>query len=96
MQGGWKFTKKVYDYAARHPAATVVNWDEPRLILYKSFLTPQEVAHLIVVAKENLVRSNVLSESGGEEASSVRTSSGAWLLETMGSWMQLMKEYIGS
>ena len=78
MQGGWNFTEDVYNLAAHHPAAKVISWEEPRLVVFPSFITPQEVAHLVVIGKENLVRSNVLSETGGEEASEVRTSFGAF------------------
>lgn len=33
----------MFDYAANHPAAEVLSWDKPRLMLFRSFLTPEEV-----------------------------------------------------
>ena len=79
-QGGWKYTPAVYDYAAHHPAAEVVSWDKPRAIVFKSFLTPQEVGHLIAVAKDKLERSHVLAsdENDSEAVLDVRTSYGTW------------------
>ncbi|KAL4535384.1 hypothetical protein Ndes2437A_g06099 [Nannochloris sp. 'desiccata'] len=77
-KGGWKFTDAVYDYAARHPGATVANWEKPRVVVFKSFLTPEEVGHIIAVAKDNLVRSHVLSTTEDDVVDSARTSFGAW------------------
>ncbi len=77
-RGGWKYTEAVYDYAARHPGATVVSWDKPRVVVFKSFLTPEEVGHIIAVAKDNLARSHVLSSTADDVVDNARTSYGAW------------------
>lgn len=77
-QGGWPFTPAVYDYAANHEAAKVLSWDKPRVVLFPSFLSPVEVGHLVAVAKERLVRSEVLSENASDVIDDVRTSFGAW------------------
>ena len=68
----------MYEYAAHHPAAEVVSWDRPRAVVFKSFLTPEEVGHVIAVAKDNLERSHVLSAQENDEVDDVRTSYGAW------------------
>ena len=66
-------------YAAHHPAAQVISWEAPRAVLFKSFLTPEEVAHLVGVAKDNLERSSVLSADEAEDRiDDVRTSFGSW------------------
>lgn len=56
----------------------MLSWDKPRVIIFRSFLTPEEVGHIIRVAKENMARSHVLSDSEDEQVDDVRTSFGAW------------------
>jgi prolyl 4-hydroxylase len=78
LQGGWPYTKAIYDLSAYHAAADVLSWEKPRLVRFKSFLTPQEVGHLVAVAKERLERSEVLTTNQSEAVQDVRTSFGAW------------------
>lgn len=78
LNGGWRFTDAVYDYAAHHPAAEVVSWDRPRAVLFRSFLRPEEVGHMIAVANDNLERSTVLATEEADEVMDVRTSFGSW------------------
>jgi hypothetical protein len=70
----------VYDYSATHPGAEVISWEEPRLVMFRSFLNPKEVFHVVGVAKDHLERSSVLSAETDEkeEINDVRTSYGAW------------------
>jgi prolyl 4-hydroxylase len=78
LAGGWAFSEAVYDRAARLPAAEVLSWAEPRLVLLRSFLSPAEVAHLVAAAQPALERSQVLAANETEEVNDVRTSFGAW------------------
>ncbi|KAL6770815.1 hypothetical protein ACKKBF_B32790 [Auxenochlorella protothecoides x Auxenochlorella symbiontica] len=76
--GGWALTQDVYDRAARHPAATVLSFDSPRLVLFKSFLSPGEVDHLVDISKDHMARSEVLHADGDGSVSDIRTSYGHW------------------
>ena len=80
LNGGWNLTTDVYDFAANHASAHIISWDNPRIVLFRSFLTPEEVMHLIDVAKEKLERSHVVSPNGDkdDEVNDARTSFGAW------------------
>lgn len=79
LHGGWKLTDAVYDYAAHHPAAEVLSWEAPRLVRFRSFLTPEEVDHMIGMAENHLERSAVLSaDDDNERYDNVRTSFGTW------------------
>jgi len=78
-KGGWKYSELVYDYAANHPAAEVISWDAPRVVHFRSFMTPDEVDQLIGVSKGHLERSSVLSADEEENRiDDVRTSFGTW------------------
>lgn len=77
--GAWDFNKAVYDYAANHPAAEILSFNSPRLIKFKSFLTPAEVGHMVDVASEHLERSEVISANDTQNSfDNIRTSFGAW------------------
>ncbi|KAL4854991.1 Prolyl 4-hydroxylase 2 [Chlorella vulgaris] len=78
LTGSWHFTEQVYDYAASLPMTQVLSWDNPRLVLLPSFLSPQEVGHMIRVSKDNLERSEVLVADGEDQQSDIRTSFGFW------------------
>lgn len=78
LQGGWELTQGIYDYAAHHPAAQVLSWEAPRLMLFKSFLSPDEVEHFRGKAENKLSRSEVLSGSAANAVDNARTSFGAW------------------
>ncbi len=70
----WALSKDVYDYALAHPGTVVLSRDEPRLLVLKSFVSPEERDHLIARNKPRLQPSKVLSG----DADKVRTSKGAW------------------
>jgi hypothetical protein len=78
LSGGWDFSAGVYDAAARHPAADVLSDSAPRLVLFRSFLSPAEVGHLVAVARDHLERSQVLTANVSDAVDNVRTSFGAW------------------
>ena len=75
----WKIG--VYDRATRLPGAQVLSTTRPRVVLLRSFLTPEETAFLIADNRDRLTRSEVVSD-GGDTASDVRTSSGAWVRDS--------------
>lgn len=77
LNGGWQFTPEVFDRPTRHPNATIVSWESPRVLLIRHFLTEEEVAYLIDIAKDGMQRSEVVSDE--KSVSDVRTSYGAWL-----------------
>lgn len=81
-QGGWELTEEIYNQAASHPAATVLSFGRPRAVHFRSFLSPDEVQHLIDLSKEHLVRSEVLHNAGDGSVSDVRTSFGYWPPQT--------------
>lgn len=62
--------------------AVVVSRDKPRLALFPSFLTPEEVAHLVNASLPSMAHSAVAAgTAGGEEVYAVdarRTSDSAW------------------
>lgn len=74
VHDSWALSKDVYDYALDHPGAVVLSRDEPRLLVLKSFVSPEERDHLIARNKPRLQASKVLSG----DADKVRTSMGAW------------------
>lgn len=78
LTGSWNFTPSVYDYAAHQPMTQVLSWESPRLMLFPSFLSPEEVGHMVRVSKDNLERSEVLVAEGEETMSNIRTSFGFW------------------
>ena len=71
----WALSKHVYDYALGHPGTVVMSDTEPRLLLLKSFVSPEERDHLVARNKPRLEPSKVLSG----DADKVRTSMGAWV-----------------
>jgi hypothetical protein len=77
-QGGWQLTQEVYDRAASLPSATVLSWERPRLVLFRSFLSPPEVEYLLSISRDHLVRSEVLSAESNGEVDKARTSFGFW------------------
>jgi hypothetical protein len=77
----WQFTNGVYDRATRVPGAQVLSTTRPRVVLLRSFLTPEETRFLISDNRDRLTRSEVVSDSG-DTASDVRTSSGAWVRDS--------------
>lgn len=50
----------------------------PAQVTFPSFLSPEEVGHLVRVSRENLERSEVLVEEGEEQQNDIRTSFGFW------------------
>ena len=66
----------MYDYAAHHPAAEVISWENPRAVVFRSFLSPDEVEHFINVSASRLTRSEVLSDASAVDQA--RTSFGTW------------------
>lgn len=76
--GSWNLTQAVYDKAMHHPNARIMSFDNPRLVVFPSFLTPEESDHLIHLAKKDLKRSHVVADQKDEEVSDARTSFGAW------------------
>ncbi|KAL4458442.1 hypothetical protein ABPG75_013307 [Micractinium tetrahymenae] len=78
LTGSWKLTEEVYDYAASHPMAQVLSREKPRVMLLPSFLSPEEVDHMIKISRDNLERSEVLVAEGQESVNDVRTSFGFW------------------
>ena len=70
----WALSKHAYDYALRHPGTVVMSDAEPRLLLLKSFVSPEERDHLVARNRPRLEPSKVLSG----DADKVRTSMGAW------------------
>lgn len=76
--GSWKLTQEVYDTAIRHPNAKVISFDNPRLVLFPSFLTAEETDHFINLARKDLKRSHVVADTKDDEVSNARTSFGAW------------------
>jgi prolyl 4-hydroxylase len=61
------------------PAEPVfLSWD-PRIILVKRFLSLNESAHIIGLAKESMSRSSVVGQDGGSVIDNIRTSSGTFL-----------------
>lgn len=71
----WALSKQAYDYALGHPGTVVMSENEPRLLLLKSFVSPEERDHLVARNRPRLEPSKVLSG----EADKVRTSMGAWV-----------------
>ena len=55
-----------------------MSFDKPRVVVFRSFITPDEVRHIITVAKEKMERSHVLSASEDDIVDDARTSFGAW------------------
>jgi prolyl 4-hydroxylase len=53
----------------------VLSW-EPRIILYRGFLSEEECDYLVKKATPRLARSGVVEEGGGDGISDVRTSNG--------------------
>jgi hypothetical protein len=47
-------------------------------VLFPSFLSPEEVDHMIAVSRDNLERSEVLVAEGDDTQSDIRTSFGFW------------------
>lgn len=39
----WALSKHAYDYALRHPGTVVMSDAEPRLLMLKSFVSPEEI-----------------------------------------------------
>lgn len=76
-KGLWPFTKDAYDAPTRHPNATIISWDKPRIVLLRNFVTPQEVEHFIGLAASGWTRSEVVDDEHAQ--SEARTSYGAWL-----------------
>ena len=76
--GSWNLTQEVYDKAIQHPNAKIMSFDNPRLVLFPSFMTEEETDHLIDLAKKDLKRSHVVTDSKDDEVSNARTSYGAW------------------
>lgn len=80
-QGGWQLTRPIYDYSASHPAAEVLSWEKPRVVLFRSFMSPEEVQYLIAISAAKMERSQVLTVAGQDGTQTVdnsRTSFGAW------------------
>lgn len=75
LHGGWNYTQEIYDLVLKHPNAKVVHWDDPRIILVKKFLSPDEVDHMKKVAESGYERSIIVSE---KKVQSSRTSEGSW------------------
>lgn len=90
--GSWNLTQAVYDKAIKHPNAKIISFDNPRLILFPSFMTEEETDHLINVAKKDLKRSHVVADSKDDEVSNSRTSYGAWPKHD--SFMQMIEDRI--
>lgn len=78
MTGSWRLTEEIYDYAASLPMTKVLSMEAPRVMLFPSFLSPEEVDHMIKVSRDNLERSEVLVAEGEETVNDVRTSFGFW------------------
>lgn len=78
LTGSWKLTEAVYDYAASHPWVQVLSREKPRVMLLPSFLSPEEVDHMIKISRDNLERSEVLVAEGEESVHDIRTSFGFW------------------
>jgi hypothetical protein len=76
LHGGWSFTRDVYDWPTLHPNATVISWEDPRVVLVRGFLNDREVAHLQEAAAPGFARSEVVSDAGTVQG--VRTSEGSW------------------
>eukprot|EP00887_Chlorella_sp_A99_P006415 scaffold3.g6415.t1 len=76
--GGWQLTQAVYNYAVTQPMAEVVSWENPRLAVFRNFLSPPEVEHMINISIAQLVRSEVLSGSDSHAIDRSRTSYGTW------------------
>ncbi|KAL4429550.1 hypothetical protein ABPG77_008599, partial [Micractinium sp. CCAP 211/92] len=51
LTGSWKLTEEVYNYAASHPMAQVLSREKPRVMLLPSFLSPEEVDHMIRISR---------------------------------------------
>lgn len=80
LKGGWQFNQQVYNHATKNLKennATVISWESPRLVHFKTFLSSEEVDHLINIAESGFTRSEVVSDS--EAISQSRTSYGAWM-----------------
>jgi hypothetical protein len=90
--GSWNLTQDVYDTAIKHPNARIISFDNPRLILFPSFMTHEETDHLIDLAKKDLKRSHVVADSKDAEVSNVRTSYGAW--PKRDNFMQMIEDRI--
>lgn len=58
----------------------MLSWEKPRVVLFRSFLSPEEVQHLLDVSTPRMVRSEVLSnaDEDNSEVDNQRTSYGAW------------------
>ena len=77
---GWRLTREAYDHATTVPGARVLSDANPRLVLLKNFLSPEETQHFVDVNKDRLRPSEVVTAAGDQRDPS-RTSSGAWVEE---------------
>lgn len=78
LEGAWKFTQEVYDKAMNYPKAEILSKDNPRLIRFKSFLSPEEAEALVRSAADKLKRSHVVASNVSQQVDNARTSFGAW------------------
>ena len=78
LNGHWKLTQEIFDKAMNHPRAQVLSESDPRLVLFKNFMTREETEHLVDLAKNKLERSKVVSSNASNQVNNARTSFGAW------------------
>lgn len=78
QKGAWRLTQEIVDWAKKNPKAEVASEVSPLAILFREFLSSEEIEHMVEIAKTNLARSRVVS-SKNESMSDSRTSYGAWL-----------------
>lgn len=76
LHGSWVFDEKIYDWPLRHPNATLIRKDDPRIILIKNFLSSAEVEHLQDIASSGFSPSEVVSDAGSIQP--IRSSQGSW------------------
>jgi len=78
LKGAWEFTQEVYDKAMNYPKAEILSKDNPRLIRFKSFISPEEAEALVHSAADKLKRSHVVASNVSNQVDNARTSFGAW------------------
>jgi prolyl 4-hydroxylase len=81
LHGGWPFTPTIYNHSlssSHYPPnkTRIISYDSPRIVLFKDFLSKDEVFHLITISKD-MERSEVVADDREQDES--RTSCGAWL-----------------